>query len=102
MKDIHKIEHMVQEILEQDINARNSDDYLYYSVCQRVNAALLEHRLGDVLLGFNGLNLPRYASVSRARRKIQAKFPNLKATEEVKEMRLEREIIFEDYAKEKF
>ena len=102
MKDIHKIEKLVESILREDEKARNSDDYLYFTVCQRRNMAALYQNFGEVLLNFNRLELPKYASVSRARRKLQAKFPELKPTENVKDFRLEREIKFETYAKERF
>lgn len=102
MADLYKVENMVLEILLWDEQARNSDDYLYFKLCQRLDNSVLNEKLGDVLLNFKGFDLPRYASVSRARRKLQAKYPELKATDKIKERRLEREILFEEYAKEVF
>jgi hypothetical protein len=102
MRDIHKLEDVVKDVLESDASTRNSDRQLYFKVCQRLDSGVLEHKLGDVLLSFNNYDMPRFESVSRARRKLQAKFPRLKATDEIKERRLEREIMFEEYAKEVF
>lgn len=98
MSDLYKIEGIVIEILMADSNARNSDDYLYFKVCQRLDNAVLDVKLGDWLLGFNKYDMPRFASVSRARRKVQAQFPELRATEKINKCRYERAVMFEEYA----
>lgn len=101
MKDeCRRVEDLVLDILEHDADARNSDDYLYFKVCQRLDSAVLGATLGNVLNNFNRYDVPRYSTVSRARRKVQAKFKHLRAADKVADNRLEREIMFEDYAKE--
>ena len=98
MKKLEKVEDLVIEILMSNIDARNSDDVLYYAVCARLGSQVLENNFGYVLRNFNQFDVPRYESVSRARRKVQAQRPELRATEPVRKMRKEREVMFGDYA----
>lgn len=98
MDDIGKIESVVLDILQSDAQARNSDDYLYLKVCQRYDANIISVPLGIVLSEFKSYNVPKFASVTRARRKIQAQNPELKAADAVKTGRLEQETLFKEYA----
>ena len=100
MRDLYRIQDLVQDILEKDADARNSDTYLYHEVCKRVNKEVLSVPFGAVLNDFNSYKVPNIESVGRARRKLQAQFPDLKATKLVADGRLERQIMFEEYSKE--
>ena len=98
MKELFKIEDLVIEILMADSAARNSDDALYFKVIQRINSEALDAKLGHILTGFNAYNLPRFATVSRARRKVQAQRPELCGDKKVSKGRQEKAILFEEYA----
>ena len=90
--------YLVKDILQEDESTRSSDKYLYYAVCKRLNGTALDDKLGDFLLTFSDYNLPQFESVGRARRKIQAQFPELRPTEDIQRTRYERSIDFQKYA----
>ena len=102
MTKIYKVHDLCMEIMMSDEMARNSDKYLYLKVCQRINEQILAEPLKTVLTEFKKYGVPCFESVGRARRKIQAQFPELRACAEVSDRRLENELIMEQYAKEKF
>lgn len=85
-------------ILSVDEKARNSDDYLYSTICR---AKLLERGIDAYRISFvdamrfrKQLGLPPYETVRRTRQKIQNKIPELRASEDVETM---REVLEEEY-----
>lgn len=98
-RNLFKIQDLVQDILEKNIRARGNDNYLYREVCQRLNCDVLGVPLGAVLVEFDRYNIPSIESVGRARRKLQAQYPELRPTKEVEQMRYEQQIAFEQYAR---
>jgi hypothetical protein len=52
------------------------------------------------LLEGKALGFPEFDSVSRARRKVQAKYPELQSVARIEKMRASREKQFRKYAKE--
>lgn len=99
MDNLNTIYDIVKVILIQDEAARSSDDYLYHQVCLRINKDILSLPFGHVLTNFNTYNVPCYESVGRARRKVQAQYPELKANKKVQEYRLENEVAYEEFAR---
>lgn len=99
MHDLYKVADIVKDILQENEQARNSDKLLYFEVCKRLNAWVLDERLGDFLLTFSDYNLPQFESVGRARRKIQAQFPELRPIKDVEVGRYERSIDYEKFAR---
>lgn len=98
MDNLFKVEEVVAKILEEDEQSRNSDNYLFYEFCKRYNPAVLSHNLGDVLMAYGDSGLPRYGSISRARRKLQAQRPELRGNNNVKRWRSENETEVRSYA----
>jgi hypothetical protein len=98
-RELNTIADMVKDILINDEKARNSDDYLYHQVCASINSDVLALPFGHVLTNLNTYNVPCFESVNRARRKVQAQFPDLKAVKEVQQGRLENEIQYEEFAR---
>ena len=99
MRDLYRIQDLVQDILTKDEKARNSDTYLYHEVCKRVNGEVLTVPFGAVLNDFNSYKVPNIESVGRARRKLQAQFPDLRPKKAVEEKRLENQIAYEKFAR---
>lgn len=99
MKNIKKTQDLVKEILMEEPAARNSDMVLYYMVCLRKNASALGKPFAEVIINLQKLNLPSIASVERARRKMQERYPNLASDKKVKAMREEQEEIYRKYSK---
>jgi hypothetical protein len=98
MDNLYRVEDMVKVILKEDETTRNSDTRLYYEFCRRYRPDVLSDGFGGVLQNFNDYGLPRFASVSRARRKLQAKFPELGGAKQVKRWRDANEVAVRAYA----
>lgn len=99
MKRIKETQKLVQQILENVPQTRNSDMLLYYHVCLEIDKTVLKLPFWLVLLDLKQYGLPPIASVGRARRKLQRAFPELRADPKVKEKRTENEAIVKDYAR---
>ena len=96
-------------MLENYPETRGNDYLLWLSVIEAVNNASLVNinleTLGFafVLRNINYLGLPNYETVSRVRRKLQEKFPELRTADGTTiQGRKDRERAFRDYARERF
>ena len=98
-KELKTTTAIVRDILEQDNRARNSDDYLYYLVCTRINEIMVHLPFWKVILNRNEYKFPSYESVGRVRRHLQKKFPELSADADVEAQRELNEEVFKEYAK---
>lgn len=99
MKDLKRIEDIVKKVLTDDEQTREDDALLFIKVCQELNGAVLNHAFGFVLENFSTYGLPKYESVGRARRKLQAACPELRPKREIEKLRSERAIDFMNYAR---
>lgn len=99
MKKIKETSKLVKEILEKVPQTRNSDMLLYYHVCLEIDKTVLKLPFWLVLLDLKQYGLPPIISVGRARRKLQEKYPELRADPDVKEQRTENEEIVKNYAR---
>jgi hypothetical protein len=86
---------IVKHILETDEKARNSDNHLYLQVLKLVadkhDIKLDELPVTTFLLHFNDYKFPNYKTIERTRRKIQELYPELSASDKVKEFRKDNE-----------
>ena len=98
-KELKTTTAIVKDILEQDLFARNSDDYLYYMVCTRINEIFVHLPFWKVMLNRKKYKFPSFESVGRARRHLQSKFPELSADADVEAQRELNEEVFKEYAK---
>ena len=78
MKRLNKIENVVENILIMQADTRENDDLLYLYVCEHFNQGAASMTLNDFLTTRNNINCPNFASVTRARRKVFEKRPELK------------------------
>lgn len=102
-EELKAVSKIVKTILEKDKAARNSDSLLYLRVLA-IFAAKLGINLSCIsvpvfLLNSKELQFPSYETVSRTRRKVQEKNPELRGTKEVQSKRKENEEIFKAYAR---
>lgn len=95
---LYEIKEQVNQILEENENARNSDNKLYIEVCNRVNPSALRLPFADVIGNLADYNLPPFESVRRARQKLQAAHPELRPCDEVALLRAENETAYEEFA----
>ena len=97
MKRLEKIEHIVENILETKAETRESDDVLYMYVCEHFDKNMSSLSMKNFLLIRNKTDCPSYASVSRARRKIFSRRPELKP-EHITKCREVMEGVYKEYA----
>lgn len=98
MNDLKSISALVQALLEQDVNCRNSDSFLYLRVlfahAENKGINLNAMTIPDFLMNHHGNDFPIFESVRRTRQKIQQHNPELAAAKIVKEFRLENQAQF--------
>ena len=85
MRNLKTIEKKVRAVLEKNEDARNDDMVLY---------------LAEIITQHKYLGLPSFESVSRTRRKLQARYPELAGSRPVQKMRATGEKAYRRYAKE--
>lgn len=94
---IDKTENIVYTILKYKPRAREDDFILYGCVLAKHNVDL-NTSLKDFLLNARKFNVPAFETVSRCRRKLQAKYPELIDTRTA-EYREQARQEFRDYSK---
>lgn len=96
---------LVKSILENDPKSRNSDSILYLNVLnicgERNGIDIKTIKVSDFLLHLGDSVFPPFESVRRARQKLQAKRPELRANEEVQAFRAEEEKEYRAFALER-
>lgn len=100
MEEIKKTQDIVKTILINYPETRNSDNLLYTKVCAALNPDTEYLTFSEVMLGMKELGIPCFETVGRTRRKLQAKFPELSASADVRRFRRDREEGFREYANE--
>lgn len=98
-KELKTTNEIVKTILEQNPQSRNSDDFLYIKVCEKVNDISINLPFKQVMANRKIYGLPPFESVRRCRQKIQAAHPELAGCAEVEAQRKENEQAFREYAK---
>jgi len=89
MRRIKTVSNVVEKILTEMPFTRASDDALYFEVCIKFNPICEGLKFGETFNHINEMQLPKYESVSRVRRKIQAEHPELRPSKEVEDERFE-------------
>lgn len=105
-KRLNTTKAIVLEVLEKDVQARNSDNHLYLQVLriisQKHDLPLADYMSLDRFfewLGKDNCPYPGFETVRRARQKVQAEYPHLAASERVQEFRAENETAFREFAR---
>lgn len=97
--EIKTTQEVVKSVLETDIASRNSDDYLIYAVCKRINPMCLGMSFETVIKHRNDLGLPVFETIRRTGQKLREKHPELAGVKAVEKKRKENEKVFKEYAK---
>lgn len=95
-KKLKEIETEIVPLLEQYPFTRNDDKILYLLLLEKKGYDL-NITLKDYLSAM-GDNYPNYDSVTRCRRKIQEKRPDLIGNRRIRKLRAENESEYRDYA----
>ena len=77
MQKIMKVEEVVEQILRQDKYSRNNDVYLILKYITKVYPYEVGKRFEEAMTNVSKKGLS-FESITRARRKIQNKYPELK------------------------
>ena len=103
MTDLKHTSDLVKALLIKDEYCRNSDSYLYLKVlsviADRKGIDLKEITIPHFLTNLHGSEFPIFESVRRTRQKLQEHHPELRACDEVQEVRSENEKEYRAYAR---
>ena len=97
MAKLKKIEYLVREVLEINKMARDDDFYLVLNVYGEICPNVRDKDFSYVMANHKQLKLPSFESITRARRKLQAEYPELRGSEEVRGRRSKEEDKFRKY-----
>ena len=100
MKNLKTIENKVKMILKKNKDARNDDMVLYLALCNLCLKDAGAIPLAEIMTQHKSLGLPSFESVSRTRRKLQAKYPELAGNRPTQKLRAAGEKAYRKYAKE--
>ena len=99
MHNLKTIEGKVRRILEKDEDARNDDMTLFLAVCNACLKGAGAMPLAEIMTQHKPLGLPSFESVSRTRRRLQEKHPELVGSRPVQKLRARGEKAYRRYAK---
>ena len=98
IKEMTNVTAIVKDILVLDAKARDSDNYLYHKVIERLGVQAEQVSVATYLTNMSEWGCPPFESVRRARQKVQAKHPELSASKRVNKYRTENERDVKAYA----
>ena len=104
MDNLKTVSELVKLILERNPECRNSDNLLYCQVIQTIESRL-DFRITQMpvqwfLQNMNHYGCPKFETVRRARQKVQADNPHLRACESVEAARMHNESVVRAWARE--
>ena len=97
--EIKTTQEYVLEVLKTDTAARNSDDYLIFAVCKKINPMCAGLPFETVLIHRKDLGLPVLETIRRTGQKIRAAHPELAGDANVVAQRELNEEVFRKYAR---
>lgn len=98
MSKIKIIEPLVKSVLEKNKEARKDDFLLVAEVYYSLVPEVANCSFTAVMLAHKEFKLPSIESITRARRKLQAEYEDLRPSEEVQTARLNETKKYIDYA----
>lgn len=99
MNELKTLKDMVRQVLIKEPATRNSDDFLYYRICEKINKGCIGLPFCEVIMNRKDYGFPSFESVRRTRQKIQAESPELSSTDDIQAMRSTNEKIFREFAR---
>ena len=98
MSKLYKIEDVVKEVLTRIPETRDDDFKLIAEVYYEMDFNIAGTSFALMMLGHKEFGLPPFESITRARRKLQATFEELKGSKKVQEARLNETSKYINYA----
>lgn len=99
MREIKNTQKIVERVLREHPDARNSDHVLYARVCAELGDDYKDISIVFAFMNRKALKLPNFETVGRCRRKLQNIYPELSSDAEVEYARSVKEETFKEYAK---
>lgn len=99
MNKLYKVEDIVYQVLKEVPEARKDDFVLVAEVYNRIQPLIFNVPFNQVMLAHKELGLPYFESISRARRRLQSIFEELRPSQEVQEARDEEQLVYREYAR---
>ena len=99
MQKLMKVEEVVEQILRKDEYARNNDVYLILRYISKVYPYEIGKKFEEAMTNVSKKGLS-FESITRARRKIQNKYPELR-NEKISNFRYEKKKDYIDYSRKK-
>lgn len=101
LRELNTVRAIVKDVLEEDMQARNSDMHLYIKICERINPEALSEPFGFVLENLKEMDLPNFETVRRSRQKLQEDNKEYSASANVEAQRMLNEDAFRNFARGK-
>ena len=98
MAKLNKISNIVLRVLEENQEARKNDFVLYGYVCDKLGV-ITNFDFRTTLQNSFMFGLPSFESITRARRKLQAQYPELKDSRTAK-IRAEEQEEYREFARQ--
>ena len=99
MNKLYKVEDIVYQVLKEVPEARKDDFVLVAEVYNRIQPLINNVSFNRVMLAHKELGLPYFESISRARRRLQSIFEELRPDQEVQDARLEEQLVYREYSR---
>lgn len=105
MKKILTTKNLVKTILTEMPETRDDDNLLWLETLRasvrdfKYGSKMCDLTLAYVLKSINRLGLPSFGTVSRARRKLQEEYPELRGSENARRGRAKKEQTFKEFAR---
>lgn len=100
MNKLKRVENAVKQVLEEVEAARSDDFLLVAEVYYRLVPECINMPFAAVMLGHRSMKLPYFESIRRTRQKLQAKYEELKPSEDKQRKRVEESARYIEYSKE--
>ena len=102
LENLKTVSALVKNILEQDNEARNTDNHLYLKVLEHYSGLHgIDIRAMTVPVFLKELDrhsFPGFETVRRSRQKVQATYPELAPSEVVGKRRAKNEVVYREFA----
>lgn len=95
-----ELQKVVYPILNNQPSTRDNDFLLINEVYQRLGIDTSKS-FQELTTSINDYPLPSFESITRCRRKLQAKYNFLKSTKQIEKLREKQEEIYKEYARNK-
>ena len=98
MGKIKRVEDIVKKVLENNEFSRGDDFFLVLNVYGEIQPNIREKEFAYVLSNHKFLRLPSFESITRARRKLQSEYPDLRPKDSITDIRYKEYQNFRNYA----